>query len=87
MYDSYILYTRAKCPYCIKAANRLEDEEKPYKALPIDDCPEDFVNNLKEAYGHNSFPMVMGYVKETKSFGWIGGCDDLMTHLDNPKKF
>lgn len=87
MYDSYILYTRTKCPFCIKAIARLEDEERSYKTIAIDDCPEDFVRNLKETYNHNSFPMVMGCVNETRSFGWIGGCDDLMAHLDNPKKF
>tara|TARA_R110002012_G_scaffold13985_1_gene58797 strand:+ start:228 stop:491 length:264 start_codon:yes stop_codon:yes gene_type:complete len=87
MYDSYILYTREKCPFCIKALKRLDEEEKSYKAVPIDECPEDFVNNLKEAYEHNSFPMVLGYITASKTYGWVGGCDNLMTHLDNPKKF
>ena len=70
MYDSYILYIREKCPFCIKALKRLNEEEKSYKA-----------------YEHNSFPMVLGYITASKTYGWVGGCDNLMTHLDNPKKF
>lgn len=53
----------------------------------IDDCPEGFICELKAAYEHKSFPMVLGCNDESKSYGWIGGCDDLMIHLDHPEKF
>ena len=55
MYDSYLLYIKSSCPFCIKAIDRLEKEGRRYKIIMIDD--------------------------------WVGGCDDLMIHLDHPEKF
>jgi phage major head subunit gpT-like protein len=65
----------------------MKEETIHYKALAIDECPEEFIDHLKDAYDHRSFPMVLGYTAASKTYGWIGGCDDLMAHLDNPKKF
>ena len=87
MYDSYLLYIKSKCPFCIKAIQHLEEEAKSYKTVAVDECNDGFICELKEAYEHKSFPMVLGYTVASQSYGWIGGCDDLMTHLDNPKKF
>ena len=87
MYDSYLLYIKSKCPFCIKAIHRLKEEAKQYKTVTVDECDDEFIFELKEAYGHKSFPMVLGYTATSRSYSWIGGCDDLMTHLDNPKKF
>ena len=86
MYDSYILYIKVKCPFCIKALDRLEKEQKHYKIIIIDDCSDDFISQLKEAYECGSFPMVLGYDETYQSYSWIGGCDDLMLHLGNPKE-
>ena len=87
MYDSYLLYIKSRCPWCIKALDRLEKEGKKYKTIMVDDCNDGFICELKEAYEHKSFPMVMGHVASARSYSWIGGHDDLMAHLDNPKKF
>jgi len=86
MYDSYILYIKAKCPFCIKALDRLEKEQKPYKIIIIDYCSSGFISQLKEAYEHDSFPMVLGYDETYQSYSWIGGHDDLVFHLDNPEE-
>ena len=83
MYDSYILYIKVSCPFCIKAIDRLEKEQEPYKTIIIDDCSDGFISQLKEAYGHKSFPMVLGYDAACQSYNWIGGCDSLMDHLNH----
>ena len=87
MYDSYILYIKASCPFCIKAIDRLEKEKKSYKTIIIDDCPDGFVCQLKEAYEHKSFPMILGYDETYQSYSWIGGCDSLMDHFNHPEDF
>tara|TARA_R110001599_G_scaffold284695_2_gene486728 strand:+ start:4076 stop:4339 length:264 start_codon:yes stop_codon:yes gene_type:complete len=87
MYDSYLLYIKSSCPFCIKAIDRLEKEGRRYKIIMIDDCPEGFICELKAAYEHKSFPIVLGCNNESKSYSWVGGCDDLMIHLDHPEKF
>ena len=87
MYDSYLLYIKIQCPHCIKAIDCLESEGKSYKTIAVDQCPPGFICELKEAYDHKSFPMVMGYDVTYNSYSWIGGCDDLMEHLNHPEKF
>jgi glutaredoxin len=87
MYHSYLLYIKSTCPFCTKAIDRLEKEGRRYKTIMVDDCPEGFIYELKDAYEHKSFPMALGYDATYKSYGWIGGCDDLMIHLDHPEKF
>ena len=87
MYHSYLLYIKIRCPYCIKALDLLEREGKSYKTIAIDECPEAFICELKSAYDHNSFPMVLGYDTTCNSYSWIGGCDDLTKHLEHPEKF
>ena len=82
MYHSYLLYIKIRCPYCIKAIDLLEREGKSYKTIAIDECPEAFICELKNAYDHKSFPMVLGYNDVHQSYDWIGGCDNLMNQLD-----
>ena len=82
MHDSYLLYIKTQCPFCIKAVARLEKENKSYRTIMVDGCSDGFICQLKEAYEHKSFPMVLGFDDVDKSYKWIGGCDDLMHHLD-----
>ena len=87
MYDSYLLYIKSNCSFCIKAIDRLEKEGHRYKTIMVDDCPEGFIRELKDAYEHKSFPMVLGCDDTCRSYNWLGGHDDLMVHLDHPEKF
>tara|TARA_R110002073_G_scaffold257720_1_gene420541 strand:- start:2333 stop:2587 length:255 start_codon:yes stop_codon:yes gene_type:complete len=82
MFKEYILYTKANCPFCIKSISTLVDKKIDYQVLTASGCPERFIQSLKEAYNHPSFPMVFGVDRDTETYTWIGGCDNLMEHLD-----
>jgi glutaredoxin len=82
MFKEYLLYTKVNCPFCVKAIATLVDRKVDYKVLTADVCPTKFIQSLKEAYSHPSFPMVFGVDRDTGTYTWIGGCDNLMEHLD-----
>ena len=86
MFDDYLLFVRASCPFCIDAVVELRERNLPYKAIEVDGCPNDFVHQLKNAYGHESFPMVLGYDKTYQSYSWIGGCDSLIEFLNDEQE-
>ena len=87
MFKEYILCIKVNCPFCVKAISELSHRKIDYKVLTADVCPTKFIQSLKEAYDHPSFPMVFGVDRETGTYTWVGGCDDLVTHLAHPKKF
>jgi len=82
MFKEYILYIKVNCPYCIKSISALVDKKIDYKVLTADICPDRFIQSLKEAYNHPSFPMVFGVDRDAETYTWIGGCDDLTRHLE-----
>ena len=86
MFDSYLLYIRTSCPFCVKALDELQERGLDYRRIDVDECPEDFIYQLKDAYDHDSFPMVLGYDETYHSYSWIGGCDDLIGFLNGERE-
>lgn len=82
MFKEYILYIKVNCPFCVKAISELSHRNIDYKVLTADVTPLKFIQSLKEAYNHPSFPMVFGVDREAGTYTWIGGCDDLTKHLE-----
>ena len=82
MFEEYLLYIKINCPFCIKAIQKLEEISIPHKTTKVDERNKSFQASLKEAYNHPSFPMVFGVDRDTETYTWIGGCDNLMEHLD-----
>tara|TARA_R100000995_G_C3451324_1_gene108315 strand:- start:220 stop:501 length:282 start_codon:yes stop_codon:yes gene_type:complete len=82
VFDSYLLYVRIQCPFCVRAAAELQERGLEYKMIEIDDCPEGFISQLKDAYDHDTFPMVMGYDDTYESYSWIGGYTALVESFD-----
>ena len=86
MFDEYLLFVRASCPYCISAMTELKERNLSYKAVEIDGCSDEFIHQLKNAYGHESFPMVLGHDKTYQSYIWIGGSDKLGEFLNGEQE-
>jgi|TARA_R110000796_G_scaffold245665_1_gene370019 glutaredoxin len=82
MFDSYLLYIKNSCPFCVRATQELNNRGLEYRLIEVDDCPEEFIAQLKDGYDHESFPMIMGYDETYESYNWIGGYEDLVEDFD-----
>tara|TARA_R110001583_G_scaffold159613_1_gene311438 strand:+ start:2070 stop:2321 length:252 start_codon:yes stop_codon:yes gene_type:complete len=82
MFDSYVVYVRIECPFCILSIAELQERGFEYKIIEIDDCPEGFISQLKDGYNHDTFPMILGHDDTYNSYGWIGGHGDLVESFD-----
>jgi len=83
LFSSYILYVKMSCPFCTRAIRELQERGFEYKIVEVDDCPSEFVTQLKDAYEHDTFPMILGYDEDYRSYSWIGGCSDLIESFDD----
>jgi len=81
VFDSYVLYVKIECPFCIRAVETIEEKGFEYKIVEVDDCSEGFIGQLKDAFSHDTFPMIMGYDDTYESYNWIGGFDNLIESL------
>jgi len=76
----FFLWTKKKCPFCIKAVDNLFDEDHAYTEYQMDDDPT-ALQQVKDKLNWKTVPMVLVQCSdgETK---FIGGNDDLEDFLD-----
>ena len=82
MFNECLIYVRKSCPFCIDAISDLNSRGIKSRIIEIDLCPESFIQQLKAAYEHSSFPMILEYNKGYETYAWIGGYNDLKEALE-----
>jgi len=76
----YQIFGRASCPYCAKAWELLNLRELPHMFCEMEDSPE-LISYYKEKYNMKTVPIVLR--RENEHAELIGGCSDLIKHLEN----
>lgn len=66
------IYTKAYCPYCVRAKSVLDNKGVIYKEIRIDDQPELRPQMIERAGGRTTVPQI--FIGEQH----IGGCDDML---------
>lgn len=67
-----IIYTKAYCPFCVRAKAILEHKGATYTEFKIDEQPELRSEMIQRANGGSTVPQI--FINQQH----IGGCDDLM---------
>ncbi|MDX5407428.1 MAG: glutaredoxin 3 [Pseudomonadota bacterium] len=66
------IYTKAYCPYCVRAKSVLDNKGVSYTELRIDEQPELRPQMIERANGRSTVPQI--FIGERH----IGGCDDML---------
>ena len=66
------IYTKAYCPYCVRAKSLLDRKGVSYQELRIDEQPELRPQMIERAGGRSTVPQI--FIGERH----IGGCDDML---------
>nr|WP_040551404.1 glutaredoxin 3 [Rheinheimera nanhaiensis] len=66
------IYTKAYCPYCVRAKSVLDNKGVSYTELRIDEQPELRPQMIERAGGRSTVPQI--FIGERH----IGGCDDML---------
>ena len=66
-----IIYTKAYCPYCVRAKSLLDQKQVVYQEVKIDEQPERRAEMIDKANGRSTVPQI--FVGTTH----IGGCDEM----------
>lgn len=66
------IYTKAYCPYCVRAKSLLDHKGISYQELRIDEQPELRPQMIERAGGRSTVPQI--FIGERH----IGGCDDML---------
>ena len=67
------IYTKAYCPYCVRAKSVLDNKGVAYQEIRIDEQPELRPQMIERAAGRTTVPQI--FIGEQH----IGGCDDMLT--------
>ena len=65
------IYTKAYCPYCVRAVGLLHEKQVSYQEIRIDLQPERRDEMINRANGRTTVPQI--FIGEQH----IGGCDDM----------
>lgn len=65
------IYTKAYCPYCVRAVGLLQEKQVSYQEIRIDLQPERRDEMINRANGRTTVPQI--FIGEQH----IGGCDDM----------
>ena len=66
------IYTKAYCPYCVRAKSVLDNKGVAYQEIRIDEQPELRPQMIERAGGRTTVPQI--FIGEQH----IGGCDDML---------
>jgi len=71
--NNVVIYTKAYCPYCVRAKALLNHKNIEFVEFDIGQQPELRNEMIEKANGHYTVPQI--FVGEQH----IGGCDDMMS--------
>jgi len=77
----YILFVKDECPFCVKAVELLQQEEKPYNLVQFDEGQRETLKEIKEAHNWSTVPMV--FFRNGQDIRFIGGYTDLQQWLES----
>lgn len=66
------IYTKAYCPYCVRALSVLNSKGVSYQEVRIDEQPELRPEMIERAGGRSTVPQI--FIGQRH----IGGCDDML---------
>jgi len=66
------IYTKAYCPYCVRAKALLTQKEVSFREIKIDENPGLRPEMIERSNGGTTVPQI--FINDTH----VGGCDDLM---------
>lgn len=66
------IYTKAYCPYCVRALSVLNNKGVSYQEVRIDEQPELRPEMIERAGGRTTVPQI--FIGQRH----IGGCDDML---------
>jgi len=66
------IYTKAYCPYCVRAKSVLDSKGVRYQEIKIDEQPELRPQMIERASGRSTVPQIFIGTRH------IGGCDDMV---------
>jgi glutaredoxin 3 len=66
-----VIYTKATCPYCIRAKALLSQKGAPFDEVPVDFDPPKRAEMISRAGGISTVPQI--FIGERH----VGGCDEL----------
>lgn len=72
MMSQVTIYTKAYCPYCVRAKSVLDNKGVSYQEIRIDEQPELRPEMISRAGGRTTVPQI--FIGERH----IGGCDDML---------
>lgn len=73
------IYTKAYCPFCVRAKSLLDSKNISYNEIKIDQQPELRAPMIERALGRSTVPQI--FIGDLH----VGGCDDLFA-LEQQKK-
>ena len=76
----YVAFIKESCPFCVKAVELLEEQQKKVKIVNFQPDQEGVLQEIKDAYEWPTVPMIFK-VENAKS-EFIGGYTDLVTHFE-----
>ena len=65
------IYTKATCPYCIRAKRLLDQKKVDYREISVDFDSASRTEMIQRAGGRTTVPQIFVYGRH------VGGCDDL----------
>jgi len=77
---TYIVFGTDQCPHCEKAVDELQQRGLKYKSVCFDDGQRAVLKEIKDAYEWKTVPMI--FQREGSNIQFIGGCSDLIQHLE-----
>ena len=75
----YILFIKQECPYCVRAVDLLEKQEKDYDVVKFDVDQKLILEQMKVAYQWKTVPMI--FERRENDIKFIGGYTDLVGDL------
>jgi glutaredoxin 3 len=72
MMSQVTIYTKAYCPYCVRAKSVLDNKGVSYQEVRIDEQPELRPEMIERAGGRSTVPQIFIGARH------IGGCDDML---------
>jgi glutaredoxin 3 len=72
MMSQVTIYTKAYCPYCVRAKSVLDNKGVSYQEVRIDEQPELRPQMIERAGGRSTVPQIFIGTRH------IGGCDDML---------
>jgi glutaredoxin 3 len=72
MMSQVTIYTKAYCPYCVRAKSVLDSKGVDYQEVRIDEQPELRPQMIERAGGRSTVPQIFIGTRH------IGGCDDML---------